>query len=59
MNNKFENESEPKAPDSDKENETDRSIYIFDPETGEWKVKNPSGSIAYNVLSRDEWSWLD
>ena len=34
-------------------------IYIYDPETNKWKVHNPSGSIAYNCLTRDQWSWLD
>lgn len=33
--------------------------YCFDPDTGQWTVRNPSGSVAYNVLSRDEWGWLD
>lgn len=36
-----------------------QSVYIYDPETGEWKASNPSGSLAYNYLSRDEWGWLD
>lgn len=36
-----------------------QSVYIYDPETNEWKVINPSGSLAYNYLSRDEWGWLD
>ena len=34
-------------------------IYIYDPKTKKWKVHNPSGSTAYNYLTRDEWSWLD
>jgi len=34
-------------------------IYIYDPKTKQWKVHNPSGSTAYNYLTRDEWSWLD
>ena len=35
------------------------SIYIFDKETNQWKVYNPSGSTAYNYLTKDEWGWLD
>ena len=32
------------------------SIYIKNEKTGEWEVKNPSGSIAYNYLYRgDNW----
>jgi len=34
-------------------------IYIYDPKTKQWKVHNPSGSTAYNYLTRDDWSWLD
>ena len=34
-------------------------IYIYDPKTKQWKVHNPSGSTAYNYLTRNEWDWLD
>ena len=30
------------------------AIYIKDPKTGLWIVKNPSGSIAYNYLYRND-----
>ena len=30
------------------------SIYIKNEKTGEWEVKNPAGSIAYNYLYRDD-----
>ena len=29
-------------------------VYIKNEKTGEWEVKNPAGSYAYNYLSRDE-----
>jgi hypothetical protein len=29
------------------------AVYKKDPKTGLWIVKNPSGSIAYNYLYRD------
>jgi hypothetical protein len=35
------------------------TAYIYDKKTRTWKMVNPSGSIAYNCLTRDEWSWLD
>jgi len=31
------------------------SIYKKNKKTGEWEVKNPSGSIAYNYLYRDDY----
>ena len=31
------------------------SIYKRNEKTGEWEVKNPSGSIAYNYLYRDDY----
>jgi len=30
--------------------------YIRDPRTGEWKVVNPAGSVAYNCIGRD-YAW--
>jgi hypothetical protein len=44
---------------STEENADDSSVYIQDKETGQWKVRNPSGSIGYNYLYRDDWGWLD
>lgn len=34
------------------------AVYIKEPETGEWIVRNPSGSTGYNYLYRDEWDYL-
>ena len=31
------------------------SIYKKNKKTGEWEVKNPSGSIAYNYLYRGDY----
>jgi hypothetical protein len=59
MTDNSEKKKKPPTPKSERKSESDQSIYIFDPETNEWKVLNPSGSVAYNVLSRDEWGWLD
>ena len=28
-------------------------VYIKDKKTGEWKIKNPAGSTAYNIIIRD------
>ncbi len=30
------------------------AIYIKNKETGEWEVRNPSGSIGYNYLYRED-----
>lgn len=35
------------------------SIYKKNKKTGEWEVKNPSGSIAYNYLYRDDYEEED
>jgi hypothetical protein len=59
MTGNSEKDNKRPAPKSEKKSESGQSVYIFDPETDEWKVYNPSGSVAYNVLSRDEWGWLD
>lgn len=39
--------------------QTNVPVYIYDKKIKQWKMVNPSGSIAYNCLTRDEWSWLD
>jgi len=42
------------APEEPEENDPNTSaLYIKDKETGEWKVRNPSGSMGYNYLYRD------
>lgn len=56
MEEKEKNREEPEPKDCPWENS---AIYSRDKETGEWKVRNPSGSIGYNYLYRDEWDWLD
>ena len=35
------------------------SIYKKNEKTGEWEVKNPSGSIAYNYLYRGDYEEED
>jgi hypothetical protein len=30
------------------------AVYIRDKETGDWKVRNPAGSMGYNYLYRDD-----
>ena len=54
-------DEEKNLPDPKSEEKTgmNQLVYIYDPKTDEWKVHNPSGSLAYNYLSRDEWAWLD
>ena len=54
----------PKDQKEDTDNRTSRdtdltdydnsAIYIYNPETGKWEVRNPAGSIGYNYLYRDE-----
>ncbi|MFC2157830.1 hypothetical protein ACFLT9_08340 [Acidobacteriota bacterium] len=39
----------PEDPDS-LENST---TYIKNKKTGEWEIKNPAGSTAYNIIGRD------
>ncbi len=46
--------TKPKIEHSDK-----HIVYIYNKKTKKWQVYNPSGSVAYNCLSRDEWGWLD
>jgi hypothetical protein len=42
-------------PDLTSLNDHDTSaIYIRDKETGDWKVRNPAGSMAYNYLYRED-----
>lgn len=44
-------ENPPKTDEKDPLGHT--AVYEKDPKTGLWIVKNPSGSIAYNYLYRD------
>ncbi|MCJ7582658.1 MAG: hypothetical protein MUP98_19250 [Candidatus Aminicenantes bacterium] len=48
-----------KKPDSEKSKThnpyENTSIYKKNEKTGEWEVKNPSGSIAYNYLYRGDY----
>lgn len=42
-------------PDSTSPDDHDTSaIYTRDKETGDWKVRNPAGSMAYNYLYRED-----
>jgi hypothetical protein len=56
MEEKEKNREEPGCKGCPRENS---AIYSRDKETGEWTVRNPSGSIGYNYLYRDEWDWLE
>lgn len=40
------------------ENNDSSALYEQDKETGEWTIKNPAGSTAYNYLYRDDSDWL-
>jgi len=43
------------VPESPDKNPLDQSaVYVKDPKTGLWIVKNPGGSIAYNYLYRND-----
>jgi hypothetical protein len=40
------------------ENSDSSALYEQDRETGEWTIKNPAGSTAYNYLYRGDSDWL-
>lgn len=42
------------SPDEEYRPKPHSVVYIKNENTGEWEVKNPAGSYAYNYLSRDE-----
>jgi len=52
MSSKNEKSEKPQEP-LEKDPLNKSVVYIKDPKTGLWIVKNPSGSIAYNYLYRD------
>jgi len=46
---------ETKQPGTGETDHNNSAIYIKEEETGRWVVRNPSGSIGYNYLYRDEY----
>ncbi len=46
-------ESEDIPENADKNPLDQTAVYVKDPKTGLWIVKNPCGSIAYNYLYRN------
>ncbi|MGE5343298.1 MAG: hypothetical protein ACM3SY_17655 [Candidatus Omnitrophota bacterium] len=51
MTNEMEPIEIPNPNDTDHESS---ALYIQNKETGEWEVRNPSGSVGYNYLYRDD-----
>ena len=45
----------PKTKSPKKTSHENTAIYKKNKKTGEWEVKNPSGSIAYNYLYRSDY----
>lgn len=48
----------PSDPGKKPEQNDSSALYEKDKETGEWTIKNPAASTAYNYLYRDDSDWL-